>query len=622
MADRAGQQGAENEWVVWVILGGFGLLGLVWATAAAATRVTCGAWASPDSAGEAASFLWTGEPGRLGTVNGCAAEASTVWVSLGVIAVLVIALVIAGFVARARYKQSDRYFVREVRDRDGIAKASEIRSQQRLARKRGKIIRPSLKRPKVRDVGIEFGTSQGQNIWASMEDSVCLLGPPRSGKGLHLLISAILDAPGPVVSTSSRADNYAATHQLRAERNGPVALFDPQGLTGQATTIKWSPITGCEQPRVANQRASSLVKASGLGSSSENAVWQQPAIEILQSLLHAAALSGAGVAELYRWASAPEQAREAVQELKNSRDAKDWGTSLESVISGDAKMRDNKWFGVGAAVSGLAVPEYREAMTVERWDTAFDIDEFLDRSGTLYIVGNETGGSSVGAFLIALMDAITERAREKAAKSRDNRLDPPMALVLDEIANIAASWPGLAKLMSDGGGTGIMPLAVFQSLAQARNQWGQGAAETIFDNATVSILLGGAKNDSDLEKISKLIGPRRVIHRDKSVGKQGPSYSERGANQPVLELADLRRLPFGYGVVLRRTGRAIFLELRKWTDHREAKRVKESLAGFDGGLLTELTNGTDQVAADDGPVEVGSTEYHVQPSEGADVPVR
>lgn len=621
MSDRAGKQGAENEWVVWLLLGVVGILGLVWAVVAAATRFTCGAWASPDSAGAAVSFVWTGEPGRLGTVNGCAAEATTVWVSLGVIGVLVIAVVIAGIVARSRYLQSDRYFVREVRERDGIAKAGEIRGRQRVARKRGKNVRPSLKRPKVRDIGIGFGTSQGQNIWASMEDSVCLLGPPRSGKGLHLLISAILDAPGPVVSTSSRADNYAATHKLRAE-HGPVALFDPQGLTGQATTIKWSPITGCEQPRVANQRASSLVKASGLGSSSENAVWQQPAVEILQSLLHAAALSKAGVSELYRWASAPEQAREAVQELKNSPDAKDWGTSLESVISGDPKMRDNKWFGVGAAVSGLAVPEYREAMTVQRWDTAFNIDEFLDRSGTLYIVGNETGGASVGAFLIALMDSITERAREKAAKSRDNRLDPPMALVLDEIANIAASWPGLAKLMADGGGTGIMPLAVFQSLAQARNQWGQGAAETIFDNATVSILLGGAKNDNDLDKISNLIGKRRVIHRDKSVGKQGPSYSERGAEQPVLELADLRRLPFGYGVVLRREGRAIFLELRKWTDHRDAKRIKQSLAGFDGGLLTELTSGTDPVAADEGPVQVGTTEYHVQPSEGADVPVR
>src|SRR5699024_10526673 len=84
-----------------------------------------------------------------------------------------------------------------------------------------------------------------------------LIGPPRSGKGLHLLIGAILDAPGPVVTTSSRADNYAATAAIRRSR-GPVALFDPQGLTDTPTTLKWSPITRCEVPRVANQRAACL----------------------------------------------------------------------------------------------------------------------------------------------------------------------------------------------------------------------------------------------------------------------------------------------------------------------------------------------------------------------------
>ena len=40
------------------------------------------------------------------------------------------------------------------------------------------------------------------DVWASVEDSMLLLGPPRSGKGLHLVIPMILDAPGAVVTTS------------------------------------------------------------------------------------------------------------------------------------------------------------------------------------------------------------------------------------------------------------------------------------------------------------------------------------------------------------------------------------------------------------------------------------
>lgn len=616
MSDQTqGQNGAENEWVLWALGGFLVLAGAVWGVVALATRATCGAFASPDSMIGAASFLWTADPAVLGTVEGCASEQSTVIISLGVLAAVAISLVIVIAVARARYKQSDRYFIKDVRDRENIAKAGELRKQNRVITKRAREVRPSIKRPKLPEAGLSFGQSQGQRVWSLFEDSVCLVGPPRSGKGLHLLISAIADAPGPVIATSSRADNYAATRELRAKR-GPVTLFDPQGLTGQETQIKWSPLSGCENQRVANQRASSLVKASGLGASSENSVWQQPAIEILQSLLHAAALSRGTVADIFRWSSNPSAAQQAVEVLKDSRDSKDWGLALEGTIDGDPKMRDNKWFGVGAALSGLAVPEFRDAMTPAQWDQQFDIDDFLDNSGTLYIVGNESGGSSVGPFLIALMDAVTERAREKAARAPGNRLDPPLALVLDEIANIAAAWPGLAKLMADGGGSGIMPIAVFQSLAQARNQWGNGAAETIFDNATVSILLGGAKNTEDLEKIRDLIGTRRVVRRNRSDSKSGKSMSEQGEDVPVLRVDELRRLPFGYGVLLRRTGRAVFMELRRWQAHKESAQIKESMGRFNQSMLDELTSGKDEVSADPAPVNATPAPRGPEPEPG------
>ena len=66
-------------------------------------------------------------------------------------------------------------------------------------------------------------------MWASVEDSILLLGPPRSGKGLHVVINAILDAPGAVITTATRPDNIAATITARSRR-GPVAVFDPQRL--------------------------------------------------------------------------------------------------------------------------------------------------------------------------------------------------------------------------------------------------------------------------------------------------------------------------------------------------------------------------------------------------------
>lgn len=60
---------------------------------------------------------------------------------------------------------------------------------------RSRTLRPSLTRPVPSDVGYLLGSSQGKDVWASVEDSVLVLGPPRSGKGLHVVINTILDAP-------------------------------------------------------------------------------------------------------------------------------------------------------------------------------------------------------------------------------------------------------------------------------------------------------------------------------------------------------------------------------------------------------------------------------------------
>lgn len=599
MSEQAyGRQPVRNEWVVWLLLALLVAAGIVLGVVVAVTRLVCGQRPEVQSPSDMLPFFWTGEPGYLAvTAEGCAATPVAVWGTLGALAAAVVVLIIVGMVAWSRYKQGDRYFVREVRRREGIARRAELRrvAGPGATRRRGKQVRPSIKRPKAVEVGHQFGYSEGISIWGSYEDSVCLWGPPRAGKGLHLTIDAILDAPGPVVATSSRTDNFAATCALRKSK-GPVAVFDPQQLSGTGQQAKWSPIAGCHHQRTANVRAWSLIRASGLGSSRENAEWQSPAAQILAALLHAAALSGQTVNELYRWSANPEEARAAVDILKDaSTEAAAWGLQLEGVLDGDKKMRSNMWFGVTSSMAALAVPEYREAMTPATRADQLDVDRLLDESGTLYIMGTQTGGASVGPFLIALLDAVTERAQEKAASSTGNRLDPPLALVLDEIANLAATWPNLKNLMSAGGGSGIMPMAVFQSGSQARNQWGAGEAEAIFDNATISILLGGLKNSEDLEKVSKLIGRRRVVHRSRSEGESGRSVSEQGTEVPVLSADELRRVPFGHAVMLRRTGRAIFMKMRRWTARRDAKDIKESLAAFDHTLLTNLTRGSGAV---------------------------
>lgn len=67
-------------------------------------------------------------------------------------------------------------------------------SEAALLRRAGSL-RPSLENPTAADVGYRLGTSKGRSVWASGEDSLLLIGPPRSGKGLHVVIPAMYPTP-------------------------------------------------------------------------------------------------------------------------------------------------------------------------------------------------------------------------------------------------------------------------------------------------------------------------------------------------------------------------------------------------------------------------------------------
>ena len=192
-------------------------------------------------------------------------------------------------------------------------------ASEKVLLKRASTLRPSLKDPKPGEVGYRLGTSKGQGVWASVEDSILLIGPPRSGKGLHIVIPAILDAPGPVVTTSTRPDNLTATLRAR-QRRGPVAVFDPQHLAEVLPAgMRWSPVRGCEDPLTAMIRATGLASATGLsaGGVESGGFWEGKTRTALQSLLHAAALDSRKPADLFRWTLDPAAAAEAVAILTN-----------------------------------------------------------------------------------------------------------------------------------------------------------------------------------------------------------------------------------------------------------------------------------------------------------------
>ena len=459
---------------------------------------------------------------------------------------------------------------------DGMATASQVRlaAGAKVLLKRSATLRRSLRRPRPGDVGYRLGSSRGVDCWASVEDSILLLGPPRSGKGLHEVIPMILDAPGAVVTTSTRADNLSVTLRARAER-GPVMIFAPQGLAAPPSDLpllRWSLTRGCEGAQTAMARAETLV-ADARHSGVENAnFWRAQAVAATRSLLHAAALEGRPAADLFRWSHAAGAAKEAVTILSSHPNASPgWDHAFDAITATDPRTRDSVWGMVANAFAPLADPAVLAAVTPEAGNE-FDPLAFLAMRGTIYLLGTAEGGARATATLVAaLIEDLIDAARRLAARSPRQRLDPPLALLLDEAANYPL--PSLPSLMSEGGGSGITTMAVLQSLAQARDRWGTEAARAIWDSAIVKIVLGGSSDADDLSDLSRLVGERAVTEwsETRHGNRMDRSMSSTIRYRPILEPAQLRVLDFGTGLLLLRSAPPIMMTLTPWTDRPDAK---------------------------------------------------
>lgn len=538
------------------------------------TRLVCGAPARPDSLFSGLWLALTGDRTVYTAPAGCEVPVWQIRIADLVTVAVIVAAAAAVLMWWQRYRQSDRAFLADLKLRPGFASSSEIRQHlsAKAVLRRASQLRPDLGRPAATDVGWRVGASRGMDVYVSIEDSVALEGPPRSGKGYRVLISAILDWSGPLITTSTTNDNLTATLQMR-KRRGQVHVLDPQGLSGVRDLLRIDPVAGCEDPLVATQRGTAIITGTALGASATNAEWAQASGIVLGRLLHAAAVGGRNVTDIYDWGSSPSLARTAVDILRTDG-APGWGDSLEATIAGDQKLVSSIWFGVQGAVAPLAVPQIRDTFQPRPGDPTFDPREFLDAPNTLYLLGSSSGAAAMGGWLSAVLDDVVEVARTRALASVGSRLHLPLGLILDEIVNMFR-WANLPHIMADGGGRGICTFVVLQALSQAETAWSRAEADTIWAAATAKVLLGGASHVDHLRDIETLLGQRdtRRTQRSWSTTSHGHQTSEQLDRRPLMSVDEIRRMPQTLGLLAYRNRRGVLLDLAGWDERRDARHI-------------------------------------------------
>ncbi|CAM5290294.1 hypothetical protein SALBM311S_05474 [Streptomyces alboniger] len=284
-------------------------------------------------------------------------------------------------------------------------------------------------------------------------------------------IQAVRDAEGPALILTSNPALWQDTKDARAKL-GPVHVYDPAHLCDTPARLHWSPTAGCENKQTAASTATALLAPIRPTAKIDQAV-TDVAETLLRSYLHAAAIDGRTIRHVHRW-SQGIQVQDAVRTLRtNPKAASGSAGELEAALTAHPERRDIAQELAARALSALSTVNIREACTPNRGD-ALALDSFVDEGGTLYVVGEsiEDPRTHPGAMplLTALTSSVVERGRHMAERSSSGRLDPPLTLVLDDVAAVAP-LPQLPELLASGANRGLPTLALLRSREQARTRW-------------------------------------------------------------------------------------------------------------------------------------------------------
>ncbi|MEE1829400.1 type VI secretion protein [Streptomyces sp. SP17KL33] len=317
--------------------------------------------------------------------------------------------------------------------------------------------------------GTHPGTGAGTGTgWANSAPTV-VLGPAESRR--PVAAQAVRDAEGPALVVTSDPTLWADTKDARAKL-GPVLLYDPAHRCDTPARLHWSPISGCEDKPTALARAIALLAPIRPTARIDQAV-ADTAETLMRSYLHAAAIDNRTIRHLHRWAQG-SHVQEAVRALRtNPKAAPGAAGELESALTSHPERRDMAQQLTARALSALSTVNVREACAPNRAD-ALALDSFVHEGGTLYVVGDPIedpkANPSAMPLLTALASSVVERGRRMAERSSSGRLDPPLTLVLDDVAAVAP-LPQLPALLTGGADQGLPTLALLRSREQARSRW-------------------------------------------------------------------------------------------------------------------------------------------------------
>ena len=455
----------------------------------------------------------------------------------------------------------------------------------KVTRARAETMAPRLVRDydaKVMEPGYPLGRNivDGTPMSTSWEDMVAVISGPRTGKSMCYAIPAVCSAPGPCLATSNKGDILDVTRPIRMHDHpdGHIWVFDPERIAEPnrtRTTWVWNLIDSIRTIADAKRIADCWRYASGQPSTGGDDFFPGTAAQQLADYLFAAHLGGSTVADVFRWASS-ERNTEPVTILAQHEEYGEIASRAGSVIALTPETRSGVFGSLQTMVAFLADPDIIEWILPREGDgtpegrAVFDPLAFAASEGdTLYLLSAQGRPSTaLTASLTAVVAFTAFHYAQSECVDNDRRLPRPMCCVLDEAANICR-WPELADVYSYFGSAGIPIMTIWQNPDQGKAAFGETNFGSLFNNANITVYLGGIKDAKWLGEISSLVGQREIVRGSLNVDGRGRrSVNNSIQRENILDVSDLAEWPIGRALVLASQCRAQIDRTMPWTERR------------------------------------------------------
>lgn len=435
----------------------------------------------------------------------------------------------------------------------------------------GRALRRAMRPTRKVDVVPPFAFVDGVPLRLRTEDNGAVVAPPRIGKTMYVAVPKVVDSPGAVVATSTKPDVLRLTAGIRA-KVGRVFVFDPEGVSLWPDPIRWDMVAGCSDPAEASERADALVGSRDLGDARNAQFFQEAAATVLRCLLLAAASKpGGSMRDVVRWAR--DFADDEPYELLRRPSAPGgWVRDLAKFCRGAAhETVSSTDMSLGLVLKAFALPAMLEAVCPYP-GTGFDPSRFHETRDTLYLLSRSGSFSACAPIFAGLVTAIERRARLDAGHTAAGHIEPPLTLVLDEVANIVPIRD-LDSLMADGGGRGVICWPFVQSREQLAKRYGRETARTILDSASVFCMLAGSKDVEHLRELSALSGEQEVerfSHSQQLGGQTGAASIQRSyEHRALLPIETIRTIGDGRALILYRAAAPAIATLVPWWERKD-----------------------------------------------------